>query len=61
MKSIKKSKMRTLGNNKKDINTEMEILKKMSHRNIIKLYEIINDPGSDEIYLVMDYLPGGTL
>lgn len=53
--------MRTLGNNKKDINTEMEILKKMSHRNIIKLYEIINDPGSDEIYLVMDYLPGGTL
>ena len=49
MKSIRKSKMKTDSN-------EMQVLMKLIHKNIIKLHEIIDDPGSDDIFLVMDYL-----
>ena len=40
---------------------ELEILKKVVHTHIIKLHEIIDDPQSKKLYIVMDYLPGGTL
>ena len=42
---------------------EMEVLKRMVHNNVVKLHEIIDDPTSECqcLYLVMDYLPGGTL
>ena len=33
----------------------------MQHMNIIKLHEIIDDPASKQVYLLMDYLQGGTL
>ena len=34
---------------------EMACLTKMNHMNIIKLQEIIDDPSSKKVYLVMDY------
>ena len=40
---------------------ELEILKKVVHTHIIKLHEIIDDPQSKKVYIVMDYLSGGTL
>lgn len=45
----------------KDVCSEMEILKMLVHRNVIKLHEILNDPTNDEIFLIMDLLEGGTL
>lgn len=67
MKIIKRSKVRT---KKVDdatsgigaaVDQEMQILTKIDHINIIKLHEIIDDPISDKVYLIMDYLPGGSL
>ena len=43
------------------IETEMNCLTKVDHINIIKLHEIIDDPRTDKVYLIMDYLPGGSL
>ena len=40
---------------------EMDVLKAMVHKNVVKLHEIIDDPNDQCLYLVMDYLPGGTL
>ena len=40
---------------------EIEILKSLVHSNIVKLHEIIDDSNTKHIYLVMDFLPGGTL
>ena len=63
MKIIKRSKLKTWakgGTQKIQVN-EMEVLKSMVHTNIVKLHEIIDDPLKNKLYLVMDYLPGGSL
>lgn len=39
----------------------MDCLLKLNHVNIIKLHEIIDDPESKKVYLVMYYCQGGTL
>ncbi|KAJ3302907.1 hypothetical protein HDV03_004479 [Kappamyces sp. JEL0829] len=41
------------------IKREIAILKKCSHSNIVGLREVIDDPSSDKIYLILEYLPGG--
>ena len=63
MKVIKRSKLKTLvanGNIKNSI-SEMDVLKTLVHTNIVKLHEIIDDSMKNKVYLVMDYLPGGTV
>ena len=40
---------------------EMACLLKMQHKNIIALKEIIDDPRSKKVYLVMDFCESGTL
>ena len=63
MKIIKRSKLKTWGKTGTQnlLVNEMEVLKGLVHTNIVKLHEIIDDPLKNKIYLVMDYLPGGTL
>ena len=36
-------------------------MKKLRHRNIVSLHAVIDDATSDKMYLVMDYVPNGTL
>jgi [calcium/calmodulin-dependent protein kinase] kinase len=40
---------------------EIAIMKKLRHRNIVSLHAVIDDATSDKMYLVMDYVPNGTL
>lgn len=56
MKIIKRSKL-----SKGNCLAELEALKKLSHPNIIKLYEIIDDSMDPNLYLVMDQITGGTI
>ena len=39
----------------------MDILKQMVHSNMTSLYEIIDDPNSDKIFMIMQYLNAGNL
>jgi serine/threonine protein kinase len=36
-----------------DLYKEIEIMKQLNHPHIIKLYELIDDPSSDKLYLIM--------
>lgn len=38
---------------------EVAIMKKLNHKHIIKLYEVIDDPGSDKMYFVMQFVAKG--
>ncbi|KAJ6228278.1 snf1-activating kinase 1 [Anaeramoeba flamelloides] len=58
LKKKKKGRRKTAFDN---VKREIAIMKKLNHANIVKLYEVINDPKSDLIYLVMEFVPGGTL
>ena len=45
--------------NLRRVKTEISILKIIRHKNIIKLYEVIETP--QKIYLIMEYCEGGEL
>ena len=63
MKVIQRSKFKTWGKTATKglpVN-EMDVLKSLDHKNVVKLHEIIDDPMKNKVYMVMDYLPGGTL
>jgi hypothetical protein len=38
---------------------EVEVLKRLRHKNIVRLYQVVDAP--DRLYLVMEYLPNGEL
>jgi [calcium/calmodulin-dependent protein kinase] kinase len=66
MKILNKKKLRKKLLNKKTsaytmIEKEMAVMKKLAHPNICKLYEIIDDPQDDKLYLIMEYVKQGAL
>ncbi|KPI90282.1 putative protein kinase [Leptomonas seymouri] len=56
-----KKKISGLGANDQDtaLRREIAIMKKVRHRNCVSLYEVIDDPASNKLYLIMDYIPNG--
>ena len=60
MKAIKRKRLSKIGK-KGNLLLEIKVLMKLSHINIVKLEEVIDDPQNSKIYLIMDYLSGGTL
>ena len=43
------------------VKTEIAILKSLNHRNIVKIYEALEDENSKKIYLVLEYCCKGGL
>mmetsp|Transcript_54931 Transcript_54931/g.94728 ORF Transcript_54931/g.94728 Transcript_54931/m.94728 type:complete len:422 (+) Transcript_54931:54-1319(+) len=39
---------------------EVAIMKKLDHENIVRLYEVIDDPSSSHLFLVLDFVENGT-
>jgi len=44
-----------------DILREVETMKKLNHPNVIKLFEIINDPNYSKLYLIIDFCERGSV
>ncbi|KAF0736599.1 hypothetical protein AaE_008991 [Aphanomyces astaci] len=40
---------------------EVAIMKKLDHRNVVRLVEVIDDPSSQKVYLVQEYIEKGNL
>ncbi|EWM27250.1 ser thr kinase [Nannochloropsis gaditana] len=38
---------------------EIRIMRHLYHRNVVLLFEVINDPSEDSIFMIMEYLEGG--
>mmetsp|Transcript_28781 Transcript_28781/g.21446 ORF Transcript_28781/g.21446 Transcript_28781/m.21446 type:complete len:225 (-) Transcript_28781:184-858(-) len=58
LKRIFKGPNRTAYN---DALQEIAIMKKLDHENIVRLYEVLDDPSVDRLYIVMEYLKNGSL
>jgi serine/threonine protein kinase len=43
------------------VQTEIAIMKKLRHRNVVALYEVIDDPTSNKLYLIMQYCEKGPI
>ena len=43
------------------VKTEIAIMKKLQHPNVVDLKEVLNDPQLPKLYLVMEYVCGGCL
>eukprot|EP00826_Nyctotherus_ovalis_P035673 TRINITY_DN3081_c0_g1_i15.p2 TRINITY_DN3081_c0_g1~~TRINITY_DN3081_c0_g1_i15.p2 ORF type:complete len:207 (-),score=62.21 TRINITY_DN3081_c0_g1_i15:352-972(-) len=66
MKIMNKKKLKRLRVAKqttayKLLETEIAIMKKMNHPNIVQLYEVIDDPDYDKLFIIMEYISGGSL
>lgn len=42
-----------------DVLTEINIIKKLDHPHIVKLYEVIEDEKKQKLYLIMDFMKKG--
>ncbi|CAD2216808.1 Protein kinase domain/Protein tyrosine kinase/Kinase-like, putative [Angomonas deanei] len=47
--------------NDEALKREIAIMKKVRHKNCVSLYEVIDDPDSNKLYLIMDYVPNGPI
>lgn len=41
------------------VRTEVAIMKKLHHPNVVQLYEVLDDPDGEAIYMVFEYCPDG--
>lgn len=44
-----------------DIKREIAIMKKLLHPNVLRLYEVLDDPKVNKLYLVLEYMKQGDL
>ncbi|CAC14418.2 Serine/threonine-protein kinase par-4 [Caenorhabditis elegans] len=58
VKIMKYDKLRKITNGWENIRSEMSILRRMNHRNVIKLIEIFNIPAKGKVYMVFEYCIG---
>ncbi|KAK2463207.1 hypothetical protein APHAL10511_004862 [Amanita phalloides] len=68
MKMLRRSYQQYVSHNEKvpfmsttehGIRKEIAIMKKCYHPNLVRLFEVIDDPKQEKIYLIMEYLSGG--
>ena len=60
MKFVRRSAV-AKSNDTRDAVREVAIMKKLSHKNIVRLYECIDSPSEDLVYLVMQFVDGAPL
>ncbi|KAK2964960.1 putative Calcium/calmodulin-dependent protein kinase kinase 1 [Blattamonas nauphoetae] len=65
MKVIKKSTKRRGGAKKAEndsaTNREIAIMKKINHVNLVRLFEVIDNPQRHKLYMVMEFIDGGSV
>jgi len=44
-----------------DVRREVAIMKKLEHKNVLRLYEVMDDPKVNKMYLVLEYCKNGDL
>lgn len=61
MERDKKSKRVRIKTALEQVEREIALMKKLSHPNLVNLYEVIDSPESDMLYMVLEYMPLGEI
>ncbi|KAF6760251.1 other/CAMKK/ELM protein kinase [Ephemerocybe angulata] len=66
IKLLRRNYQQTDGSTKQALNStensvrrEVAVMKQCRHPNLAQLFEVIDDPREDKIYIIMEYIPGG--
>ncbi|XP_070562891.1 serine/threonine-protein kinase stk11-like isoform X1 [Ptychodera flava] len=59
VKILKKKKLRKIPNGETNVQREIRLLKRLRHKNIIRLIEVLYNDEKQKMYLVMEYCVGG--
>ncbi|XP_065199474.1 serine/threonine-protein kinase STK11 [Planococcus citri] len=59
VKILKKRKLRRIPNGEQNVDREIKLLKRLKHRNVIELVEVMVNEEKQKMYLVMEYCVGG--
>lgn len=57
-KTTKKVRVKTA---LQQVEREIALMKKLSHPNVVRLYEVIDSPNTDSLYMVLEYMPLGEI
>jgi serine/threonine protein kinase len=44
-----------------EVKREIAIMKKLNHPHVLRLYEVMDDPKVNKLYLVLEYMKGGDM
>ena len=61
IKIVRKSLLKKQEDGEDAIAREIAVMKKLKHRNVVPLYEVIDDPASEKLYMVMKYVDQGPI
>jgi len=55
---MKRKKLRRIPNGEQNVQREIQLLKRLTHPNVIKLYDVIYDDHKQKMYMIMEYCVG---
>ncbi|XP_022807879.1 serine/threonine-protein kinase STK11-like [Stylophora pistillata] len=58
VKIMKRRKLRRIPNGEQNVQREIQLLKRLCHPNVIKLYDVIYDEQKQKMYMIMEYCVG---
>jgi [calcium/calmodulin-dependent protein kinase] kinase len=63
LKQVDKAKLRRkrIGLTDEELMREVEVMKKLQHENLVKLREVINDPKTNQLYMVQEFCHEGSV
>ncbi|CBZ24480.1 putative protein kinase, putative,serine/threonine protein kinase [Leishmania mexicana MHOM/GT/2001/U1103] len=51
----------TVADKTRNLQREIEVMRNLSHPNIVRLYEVINDPKANSLFLILQYVDNGAV
>ncbi|XP_071800327.1 serine/threonine-protein kinase STK11-like [Asterias amurensis] len=59
VKILKKKKLRRIPNGEQNVRREIQLLKRLKHKNVIELVDVLHSEEKQKMYIVMEYCVGG--
>lgn len=56
---LTKKKLRRIPNGEQNVRREIQLLRKLKHRNVVELLDVLYNEEKEKMYLIMEYCVGG--